>query len=127
MMATSVQAGNDDGGVEQGPERALDPPSDDGREDAGRGGGHSTRRGLGWGRGVWRDVQTTLLAHWKAEMTNPNGKVRAARLPSVRLDGNACVRSRPSLLSSPRRCGWRADRRHQLLPLLRLHCSCRGE
>lgn len=37
--------------------------------------GHKMRHGLGWGKGIVADVKRTLLTHWKAEMTNLNGKV----------------------------------------------------
>ena len=37
--------------------------------------GHKMRHGLGWGKGIIADLKRTVFTHWKAEMTNLNGKV----------------------------------------------------
>ena len=53
---------------------AIDQTESDVGSDAG-GHGHKMRSGQGWGKGIVADVKRTILTHWKAEMTNLNGKV----------------------------------------------------
>ncbi|KAL7492705.1 hypothetical protein ACHAWT_001775 [Skeletonema menzelii] len=55
---------------------AIDQTESDVGSDAG-GHGHKMRSGQGWGKGIVADVKRTILTHWKAEMTNLNGKVIA--------------------------------------------------